>query len=157
MQTFHETLMPLLAGELKTVLICKCNLVIIELKVLTASCSCLPQASCWKLPPNLNVHPLEIAALERFSLSINDPKQLTTAAGSSSSQFPLHTTAAVSTIYVFTAQTCFWIFDYIKFQFYLKSIYMAAVVVRIRYIIPIQTISPKWSNFWSNFDFWSEF
>ena len=34
---------------------------------------------------------------------------------------------------------------------------IAALVVRIWIICPIQTICPKWSNFWSDFDFWSKF
>ena len=35
--------------------------------------------------------------------------------------------------------------------------YMAAIVVRIRTIGPIRTICPKWSDSWSEFDFWFEF
>ena len=33
---------------------------------------------------------------------------------------------------------------------------MAAIVVRIRIIGPIRTNCPKWSDFLSEFDFWSE-
>ena len=38
-----------------------------------------------------------------------------------------------------------------------NTVFMAAIVVRIRTIGPIRTICPKWSNLWSEFDFWSEF
>ena len=47
--------------------------------------------------------------------------------------------------------------QYMDKNYKIMDIFMAAIVVRIRTIGLIRTICPKWSNFWSEFDFWSEF